>query len=165
MRATAKATPVMAGLIAALALSVTGCGGSDVGPDAHVGGTPTPIAPTSTARPTSADDTLHPTASLSERRLPVCSILHGTDGSKSTLIIRQTGSDFTGTYDNLPAGKGVGVRSQITGNAKDGRFVSTWSLGHALLHVSGAYTPDQITLDNPGGWYSTTVFKRAGSCA
>jgi len=50
--------------------------------------------------------------------LPLCSTGHGSDGSTSTLAIRQHGSAFTGTYLTSPAGDpNEALRYAVTGTA------------------------------------------------
>lgn len=93
--------------------------------------------------------------------MPAYSTGHGTDGSVSVLQIHQDGSDFTGTYVNTPSGwHGVSLLYVIQGTVTSGdRFTSTWDFGGVLITATGAYTGRSITLDNPSGLFSTTVFR------
>jgi hypothetical protein len=99
-------------------------------------------------------------------QLPSCSVGHGKDGSTSTLTIRQHGSAFKGVYLTRPPGmpSDTSLRYEVTGVAKDGRLTSTWTLGNVTLNVTGRYTPQMIVLDNPGGQFSTTVFRASSNC-
>jgi hypothetical protein len=56
------------------------------------------------------------------------------------------------------------VRFDVAGVAKDGRLTSTWTLGNVTLKVTGHYTTQEIVLDNPGGSFSTTVFRVSSDC-
>jgi hypothetical protein len=98
--------------------------------------------------------------------LPACSIGHGTDGSTATLTVSQHGTAFTGTYFNTPSGvsAGTALRFDVIGTASNGRLVSEWSFGSSALRVTGSYTAQVITLDNPGGKFSVTVFRSASGC-
>jgi hypothetical protein len=91
-------------------------------------------------------------------RLPPCSTGRGVNGDRSTLRITQDGDHFTGTYDVTPAGEDIAIRYVVDGTARDGRLQSTWALGSAVLTVTGRYTAREVTLDNPGGKFSTTRF-------
>jgi hypothetical protein len=94
--------------------------------------------------------------------LPACSTGRG-GGESATLAIRQDGDRFTGTY--LAAiGGGASLRYDVRGTASGGHFTSSWSVGSVELPVTGTYTADSITLDNPGGKFSITRFTRAAGC-
>ena len=98
--------------------------------------------------------------------MPACSTGHGTDGSTATLTISEHGTAFTGTYLNAVPGmaSGTSLRYDVAGTAADGRLVSEWTLGSVALRVTGSYTAQVITLDNPGGKFSVTVFRSASGC-
>jgi hypothetical protein len=99
-------------------------------------------------------------------QLPPCSVGHGKDGSTSTLSIRQHGNSFKGVYLNTPPGMAsdTAVRFDVVGLAKDSRLTSTWTFGSVTLKVTGRYTAQKIVLDNPGGSFSTTVFRASSGC-
>lgn len=98
--------------------------------------------------------------------LPPCSTGHGSDGSVSTLAIRQHWAAFTGVYLTRPPGMlaGSALRYDVTGTARDGRLTSTWTLGNVALQVTGRYTASGIVLDDPRGSFSTTVFRASSRC-
>ena len=79
---------------------------------------------------------------------------------------RQRGGPFTGTYLNhAPAMQaGTALRYDVVGIIHGWRFTSTWTAGSVALQVTGRYTPTKIVLDNPGGSFSTTVFRAAANC-
>ena len=94
--------------------------------------------------------------------LPACSTGHGR-GLSATLAIRQDGDRFTGTY--LAAiGGGASLRYDVRGTVGGGRLTSSWTAAGVELRVTGVYTADSITLDNPGGRFSVTRFTRATGC-
>jgi hypothetical protein len=99
-------------------------------------------------------------------QLPPCSVGHGKDGSTSTLSIRQHGNSFKGVYLNTPPGMAsdTAVRFDVAGIVKDGQLTSTWTFGSVTLKVTGRYTAQKIVLDNPGGSFSTTVFRASSDC-
>jgi hypothetical protein len=94
--------------------------------------------------------------------LPACSTGHGGGGT-ATLAIAQDGGRFTGTY--LAAlGGGASLRYDVRGTARGGHLTSTWSVGAIEFPVTGTYTADTITLDNPGGKFSITRFTKTTGC-
>jgi hypothetical protein len=101
-----------------------------------------------------------PKTPATEIQLPAKTIGHGKDGSISTLTISQHGDSFTGVYlvtlRGMPAN--TALRYNVEGTASNGKLDSTWTLGSVSIHVTGHYTAERITLDNPGGSFSTTVF-------
>lgn len=94
--------------------------------------------------------------------LPACSAGHGR-GLSATLAIRQDGGQFTGTYLTAIGG-GATLRYDVKGTAGNGRFTSSWTIGAVELPVTGTYTADSITLDDPGGRFSVTRFTKAAGC-
>jgi hypothetical protein len=94
--------------------------------------------------------------------LPACSTGHG-NGHTATLAIHQDGGHFTGTY-LTPVPGGTDLRYDITGTASGGHLTSTWSVGAVTLPVTGTYTADTITLDNPDGKFSITRFSKSTGC-
>jgi hypothetical protein len=115
----------------------------------------------------SGGQTATPTPSAAAvTQLPPCSVGHGKDGSTSTLSIHQQGNTLKGVYLNTPSGMAsdTAVRFDVAGVAKDGRLTSTWTLGNVTLKVTGHYTTQEIVLDNPGGSFSTTVFRVSSDC-
>ena len=62
----------------------------------------------------------------------------------------------------MPAG--TALRYDVVGIIHGWRFTSTWTAGSVALQVTGRYTPTKIVLDNPGGSFSTTVFRAAANC-
>jgi hypothetical protein len=56
------------------------------------------------------------------------------------------------------------VRFDVAGIVKDGQLTSTWTFGSVTLKVTGRYTAQKIVLDNPGGSFSTTVFRASSDC-
>jgi hypothetical protein len=99
-------------------------------------------------------------------QLPACSIGHGKDGSVSTLTIQQNGTKFKGVYLNTPPGMptDTALKFDVAGTVEGGRLTSTWTFGNVVLKVTGRYTAQKIVLDNPGGKFSTTVFRASSHC-
>jgi hypothetical protein len=126
----------------AIAFGLTGCGATA----ATSGSTPAPKALAS--------------ATVTTIQLPAKAVGHGSDGSTSTLTLSQHGDSFTGVYlvtlPGMPAD--TALKYDIVGTASNGKLDSTWTLGSVALHVTGHYTSQRITLDNPDGSFKTTVF-------
>lgn len=100
--------------------------------------------------------------------MPDCSIGHGINGTTGTLTLSEHGTAFTGTYLVTVPGlgpSGTASRYGVSGTASNGRLVSEWSLGSVALRVTGSYTAQVITLDNPGGKFSVPVFRSATGSA
>jgi hypothetical protein len=118
------------------------------------------------SQPAAAPSTSQPAASPQTPGLPACSRGRGTDGSTSTLAIRQHVGTFTGTYLNHAPGMppGTALRYDVAGIIHGHRFTSTWTAGSVAIQVTGHYTPTKIVLNNPGGTFSTTVFHSAANC-
>jgi hypothetical protein len=93
---------------------------------------------------------------------PACSTGHG-NGETATLAIHQDGDHFTGTYLTAIGG-GTNLRYDVQGTARDGHLTSTWSVGSIEFPVTGTYTAETITLDNPGGKFSITRFTKTTEC-
>jgi hypothetical protein len=98
--------------------------------------------------------------------LPACTTGHGTNGSNSTLSINQTGDHFTGVYLTHVPGmpSDTAMRYDVTGTVDNNRLDSTWTGAGMAVHVTGRFTGNRITLDNPDGSMATTVFTAAGRC-
>jgi hypothetical protein len=108
------------------------------------------------------------TAGSSPRpNVPTCSIGRGIDGSTATLAISPHGNAFTGISLVTAPGlaSGITFRYDVSGTASNGRLVSEWTLDSVAHRVTGSYTAHVITLDNPGGKISVTVFRSGTGCA
>jgi hypothetical protein len=126
----------------AIAFGLAGCGATV----ATSGSTPASKAPTR--------------ATVTAIQLPAKAVGHGSDGSTSTLTLSQHGDSFTGVYLVTPPGMpaDTALKYDIVGTASNGKLDSTWTMGGVAIHVTGHYTSQRITLDNPNGSFKTTVF-------
>lgn len=89
---------------------------------------------------------------------PECSTGHSKTGEQSQLKLVVQDGRLQGTYDVFNSKDQLGLRYLVDGTAKDGHLDTVWTLGSTALHITGKYTADEITLDDPKHEFGTTKF-------